>query len=140
MSNNENPELSGIVLSLFDEKGKERDGFLRVGDVYNLKLPVEMVVLSGCRTGLGKEIKGEGLIGLTRGFMYAGAKRVTVSLWDVNDEATAEMMGKFYRAMLGAKKLSPASALRQAQTAMLKDRQWSHPYYWSAFVLQGEPK
>jgi len=137
--NNKNPELSGIVLSLFDENGKEQDDFLRVGEVFNLKLPAELVVLSGCRTGLGKEIKGEGLVGLTRGFMYAGAKRVVVSLWDVNDEGTSELMATFYREMLGGKKLSPASALRQAQISMLKDRRWQNPYFWATFTLQGEP-
>ncbi|HQU86102.1 MAG TPA: CHAT domain-containing protein, partial [Pyrinomonadaceae bacterium] len=137
---NENPELSGIAFSMFDEKGKEQDGFLRVGDIYNLKFPAEMVVLSGCKTGLGREIKGEGLVGMTRGFMYAGAKRVTVSLWDVNDEATSELMGRFYKEMLGANKLAPASALRQAQISMLKDKRWQNPYFWSTFILQGEPK
>ena len=138
--NAQTPELSGIVLSLFDESGAEQDGFLRVGDIYNLKLNAEMVVLSGCRTGLGKEIKGEGLIGLTRGFMYAGARRITVSLWDVNDEATADLMGRFYREMLSAKKLSPASALRQTQISMIRDDKWNNPYYWASFNLQGEPK
>ena len=138
--NNENPELSGIVFSMIDENGKEQDGFLRVNDIFNLKLPAEMVVLSGCRTGLGKEIRGEGLIGMTRGFMYAGAKRVVVSLWDVNDEGTAELMANFYREMLGGKKLSPASALRQAQISLLKDKRWQNPYFWATFTLQGEPK
>ncbi len=94
--NNKNPELSGIVFSLFDENGKEQDGFLRVSEVFNLKLPAELVVLSDCRTGLGKEIKKEGLVGLKRGFMYAGAKRVVVSLWDVNDEGTSELMANFH--------------------------------------------
>ncbi len=138
--NNQNPELSGIVFSLIDENGKDQDGFLRVNEIFNLKLPVEMVVLSGCRTGLGKEIKGEGLIGLTRGFMYAGARRVTVSLWDVNDEATSELMTQFYREMFGAKKLAPTAALRQAQIAMLKDKRWNNPYFWATFIIQGEPK
>lgn len=137
--NAENPELSGIVFSMIDKSGAEQDGFLRVGDIYNLKLPAEMVVLSGCRTGLGKEIKGEGLIGLTRGFMYAGARRVTVSLWDVNDEATSVLMARFYREMLG-RRLSPAAALRQAQIEMIKSREWSNPYFWSTFILQGEPR
>lgn len=133
------PELDAIVLSLFDERGKPQDGFLRVRDVYNLNLPAELVVLSGCRTGLGKEIRGEGIVGLTRGFMYAGAKRVAVSLWDVDDEATADLMAMFYRGMLGERKLSAAAALRQAQIAILKGGAWSNPYYWSAFTLQGEP-
>jgi CHAT domain-containing protein len=138
--NNENPELSGIVLSLFDETGKDQDGFLRVGDIYNLKLPAELVVLSGCKTGLGKEIKGEGLVGMTRGFMYAGAKRVAVSLWNVNDEATAELMAQFYCEMLDGKKLSPAAALREAQIKMIKDNRWQNPHFWASFILQGEPK
>ena len=138
--NSRRPELSGIVLSLIDENGKPQNGFLRTDEIYNLNFPAELVVLSGCRTGLGKEIRGEGLIGLTRGFMYAGAKRVAVSLWDVNDEATAELMARFYKEMLGNKKLSPASALRQAQLSMSKDKRWSNPYYWAGFILQGEPK
>lgn len=138
--NTQNPELSGIVLSLFDETGAEQDGFLRVGDIYNLRLNAEMVVLSGCRTGLGREIKGEGLIGLTRGFMYAGARRVAVSLWDVNDEATSVLMANFYGEMLGDKKLVPASALRQSQISMIRDKKWSNPYYWASFTLQGETR
>jgi CHAT domain-containing protein/tetratricopeptide (TPR) repeat protein len=138
--NTTHPELSGIALSLVTEEGKEQDGFLRAHEIYNLKLPAELVVLSGCRTGLGKEIRGEGLMGLTRGFMYAGASRVLVSLWDVSDEATAEFMTRFYRAMLGKTPLSPAAALRAAQSSMAKDRRWSAPYYWAAFILQGEPK
>ncbi len=137
--NTTNPELSGIVLSLVNQKGERRDGFLFVRDIYNLKLPAELVVLSGCRTGLGKEIRGEGLVGLTRGFMYAGAARVAVSLWDVNDEATSELMTIFYRGML-KDKLSPSAALRQAQVSMMKDKRWNSPYYWASFVIQGEPR
>jgi CHAT domain-containing protein/tetratricopeptide (TPR) repeat protein len=133
------PELSGIVLSLVNEKGESQNGFLRARDAYNLKLPAELVVLSGCQTGLGKEIRGEGIVGLTRGFMYAGAARVAVSLWDVNDEATSELMIRFYRGML-KDKLSPSAALRQAQVSMMKDKRWSSPYYWASFVLQGEPR
>ncbi|MCM3906468.1 MAG: CHAT domain-containing protein [Pyrinomonadaceae bacterium] len=134
------PELSGIVLSMFDRQGREQDGYLRVHEIFNLKLPVELVVLSGCRTGLGKEIKGEGLVGLTRGFMYAGAARIVVSLWDVSDEASARLMVHFYRGMLGSEHLSPASALRAAQIALWKEGRWHAPYYWAAFVLQGEPR
>lgn len=137
--NSRRPELSGIVLSLVDEEGKQQNGFLRTDEIYNLNLPAELIVLSGCKTGLGKEIRGEGVVGLTRGFMYAGAKRVAVSLWDVNDEATAELMSRFYKEMLSGKKLSPASALRQAQLSMSKDKRWSNPYYWAGFILQGEP-
>jgi CHAT domain-containing protein/tetratricopeptide (TPR) repeat protein len=136
----EHPELSGIVLSLFDRQAREQDGYLRVHEIFNLKLPVELVVLSGCRTGLGKQIKGEGLMGLTRGFMYAGAARVMVSLWDVSDEASAKLMVEFYKRMLGKERLSPAAALRGAQMALWRQERWRAPYYWAAFVLQGEPR
>src|SRR5207302_3391829 len=117
--NSMHPELSGIVLSLVDEEGRPQDGFLRLHDIYNQKLPVELVVLSACQTGLGKEIKGEGLIGLTRGFMYAGAARVVVSLWSVNDKATADLMTKFYEKMFKQGQ-RPAAALRAAQVEMWK--------------------
>jgi len=129
--------LSAIVLSLIDEKGKPQDGFLRTHDIYNLKLPAELVVLSACETGLGKEVRGEGIEGLTRGFMYAGARRVVVSLWNVNDKATASLMQRLYLGMLRGKK-TPAAALRAAQIEMLRSKQWQSPYYWAAFVMQGE--
>lgn len=133
----ERPDLSAIVLSLVDQKGQPQDGFLRAHEIYNLTLPAELVVLSACQTGLGKEIKGEGLVGLTQGFMYAGARRVVVSLWNVNDKATADLMQRFYSRMLKEKQ-SPAAALRQAQAEMSQQKQWQQPYYWAAFVLQGE--
>lgn len=133
----ERPELSALVLSLVDEKGRRQDGFLRAHEIYNLNLPAELVVLSACETGLGKQIKGEGLVGLTRGFMYAGAARVVVSLWNVNDRATAELMTKFYQKMLQEGQ-RPAAALRAAQVEMWRQQQWQAPYYWAAFVLQGE--
>lgn len=133
----ERPGLSSLVLSLVDETGKPQDGFLRAHEIYKLKLPAELVVLSACQTGLGKEVKGEGLLGLTRGFMYAGAARVVVSLWSVNDKATAALMTNFYRHMLKENQ-RPAAALRAAQIEMWKQKQWQAPYYWAAFVLQGE--
>jgi CHAT domain-containing protein len=136
--NSQYPELSGIVLSLVNREGLDQDGFLWAHEVFNLHLPVEMVVLSGCRTGLGKEIRGEGLVGLTRGFMYAGAKRVVVSLWDISDEASAELMVQFYKGMFGKERLRPADALRAAQIAVMKNQRWRAPYYWAAFVIQGE--
>jgi CHAT domain-containing protein len=136
--NNQHPELSGIVLSLVDEEGRPQDGFLRLHEIYNLKLGSDLVVLSACRTALGKDVRGEGLIGLTRGFMYAGASRVIASLWAVDDETTAELMKRFYRAML-IKRLRPAAALRSAQIRLWREKQL-HPYYWSAFVMQGEWK
>jgi CHAT domain-containing protein len=133
------PELSGLVLSLVDRKGRPQDGFLGLEDVYNLKLPVDLVVLSGCRTGLGEEVSGEGLMGLTRGFMFAGASRVVASLWSVDDFTTAELMANFYRAM-ERDKMPPAAALRKAQIAIWKHTGWHPPYYWAAFQLQGEWK
>jgi len=133
------PELSSLVFSLVNRQGADQEGFLWAHDVYNLHLPVEMVVLSGCRTGLGKEIKGEGLVGLTRGFMYAGSARVVVSLWDIDDEASAELMAHLYKAMLKEHQ-SPAAALRAAQIEISNDKRWQAPYYWAAFVLQGEPR
>lgn len=137
--NDTHPELSGLVLSLIDRQGRSQDGFLRIIEVFNLKLPAELVVLSGCKTGLGKQIRGEGLVGLTRGFMYAGAARVLVSLWDVNDRATAELMMRAYRGMLN-KGLRPAEALRAAQLELSRQPQWRAPYYWASFVLMGEPR
>lgn len=129
--------LSAIVLSLVDETGKPQDGFLRTHDIYNLNLPAELVVLSACETGLGKDVKGEGLEGLTRGFMYAGARRVIVSLWNVNDKATAGLMQHLYTGVLRNQK-SPSAALRDAQIRMLRMNQWQSPYYWAGFVMQGE--
>ena len=133
----EHPELSGVVLSLVDEKGQPQNGFLRLYDLYNLKLSAELIVLSACQTALGKDIKGEGLVGLTRGFMYAGAPRVIASLWQIDDRASAEFMKRFYRELLG-EKLRPAAALRAAQVSMQKDKRWQNPHYWAAFTLQGE--
>jgi CHAT domain-containing protein/tetratricopeptide (TPR) repeat protein len=135
--NSQNPELSGVVLSLFDETGKPQNGFLRLHDIFNLKLPAELVVLSACETGLGEEIKGEGLIGLTRGFMYAGTPRIVVSLWSVDDEGTSELMQKFYRLML-KDNLKPAAALRAAQIEMWRNPRYQSPYFWAAFTIQGE--
>ncbi|MFY9574277.1 MAG: CHAT domain-containing protein [Blastocatellia bacterium] len=135
----EHPELSGIVFSLVNEHGEPQDGFLRLHDIFNLNLPAELVVLSACQTALGKDIRGEGLVGLTRGFMYAGAARVVASLWQVSDAATAELMNHFYRRMMRGG-LRPAAALQAAQVEMRKQKRWESPYYWAAFVLQGEWK
>jgi CHAT domain-containing protein len=133
-----NPELSGIVLSLVDERGRPQDGLLRLRDLNNLHLAADLVVLSACRTGLGKDIEGEGVIGLARGFLKAGALRVVVSLWQVDDEATAELMKLFYRGMLGLERLAPAAALRKAQLALAQQPRWRSPYYWAGFVLHGD--
>ncbi|HEX6187018.1 MAG TPA: CHAT domain-containing protein [Pyrinomonadaceae bacterium] len=131
------PELSGVVLSLVNQKGEAQDGVLRLHEIYNLQLNADLVVLSACQTALGKEVRGEGLIGLTRGFMYAGAPRVAASLWKVDDAATAELMAQFYRFML-KEQLSPAASLRAAQLELIKQRRWNAPYFWAGFILQGE--
>jgi CHAT domain-containing protein/tetratricopeptide (TPR) repeat protein len=137
------PELSGLVLSLVDAAGRRRDGFLRAYEIAELDLPAELVVLSACRTALGQTpdtgppIDGEGLVGLPRSFLEAGAARVVTSLWDVSDPGTAELMGRFYRGMLH-EGLRPAAALRQAQVSMQREERWQAPYYWAAFVLLGE--
>ena len=133
------PDLSGLVLSLVDRAGRPQDGFLRLRDLYGLRLPVELVVLSGCRTGLGKEVRGEGLRGIVRAFMHAGAPRIVASVWDVDDRATAALMKTFYEAMLTSGR-SPAAALREAQLGQLARERWRDPFYWAAFVLQGEWK
>ena len=135
--NNQRPELSGVVLSLVDASGRPRNGFLRLYDIYNLRLGADLVVLSACQTALGREIRGEGLIGLTRGFLYAGAARVVATLWEIDDRTTAELMKHFYQGMLVHGK-RPAVALRDAQVAMWRTRGWESPYYWAAFTLQGE--
>lgn len=135
--NAEHPELSGLVFSLVDEAGRPQDGFLRLHEIFNLRLPAEVVVLSACQTALGKEVRGEGLIGLTRGFMYAGAPRVVASLWQVDDLATAELMKRFYAGML-KDGLRPAAALRAAQLELWKQKPRAAPFFWAAFVLQGE--
>jgi CHAT domain-containing protein/tetratricopeptide (TPR) repeat protein len=137
--NSKHPELSGLVLSLVDERGWRQSGFLSLEDIYNLNLPVELVVLSACETALGKGVEGEGIMGLTRGFMYAGASRVVASLWNIDDRATADQMKYFYRAMVG-QEMRPAAALRAAQLKMRQDPRWSAPYFWAAFQIQGEWK
>ena len=137
--NSERPELSGLVFSLIDQEGKPQDGFLRLHEIYNLQLNADLVVLSACETGLGKEIKGEGLIGLTRGFMYSGAPRVVASLWNVDDLATAELMKLFYQRML-KDGLPAGAALRAAQLEMSRQKRWASPYYWAGFMFHGEWK
>jgi len=136
--NNMHPELSGLVLSLYDRQGQAQNGFLRLHDIYQLRLNADLVVLSACQTALGKEVKGEGLIGLTRGFMYAGAPRIVASLWKVDDEATSELMKRFYQYLLGEEQLPAAAALRKAQISIMNEKRWQSPYYWAAFVLQGD--
>lgn len=135
--NSDLPELSGVILSQVDEDGEAKEGFLRLHDIYNLRLGADLVVLSACETALGREIKGEGIVGLTRGFMYAGSPAVVASLWKVDDRATAELMKRFYANLLRAN-LPPAAALRQSQISMLREKATQNPFYWAAFTLQGD--
>ena len=135
----ERPALSRIILSLVDENGRAQDGYLFLHDIYNLNLPVELVVLSACQTGVGKQVRGEGLIALTRGFMYAGAARLVASYWDVNDVATAELMAEFYKELFINNK-RPAEALQAAQLHMRQQKRWESPSFWAGFFIQGEWK
>ncbi len=135
--NAERPQFTGLVLSLVGNKRSE-DGFLRTDEIFNLNLGARLVMLSACETGLGKEKRGEGVIGLTRAFMYAGAPTVGVSLWSVADRSTAELMTDFYKRLLAKQALSPGAALRAAQTAMIAGKRYSDPFYWAPFVLVGE--
>jgi CHAT domain-containing protein len=137
MLNLRHPELSGVVLSLYDAQGNAQDGFLRMTDVYNLRMPVDLAVLSVCDSSRETGRGAEGMFGLSRAFFYAGAHRVLLSLWPTDDTASAEFMTLFYRHLLVDRQ--PAqSALRQAQTELQAQPRWSQPYYWSGFVLQGD--
>ncbi|HEX5717487.1 MAG TPA: CHAT domain-containing tetratricopeptide repeat protein [Thermoanaerobaculia bacterium] len=133
----EHPELSEIVLSLVDRHGKPVDGHLRLHEIYGLDLPADLVVLSACRTALGRRVRGDGLVGLTRGFAYAGASRLVVSLWRVDDRATAALMTRFYEGVLRHGQ-PPATALREAQLWLRQQKKWQAPYYWAPFILQGD--
>ena len=130
------PELSGLVLSLIDRDRQPITGFVSLADIYKLHAP-ELVVLSACYTALGKKQDGEGLVGVTRGFMYAGASGVVASLWQVDDSATAELMKYFYANML-QQGMGPAAALRDAQNKIRSQPKWSSPYYWAGFTFQGD--
>lgn len=131
------PELSGLVLSLVDARQQPQGGFLSLSDIYSLEISARLVVLSACDTGLGRELEGEGLMGLTRGFFHAGASGLVASLWQVDDRSTSVLMERFYQQML-KEGLAPAAALRQAQLSMLADESWSDPYFWAAFTFQGD--
>jgi CHAT domain-containing protein/Tfp pilus assembly protein PilF len=135
--NSEHPELSGIVLNMVNQDGSKTNGFMPLQDIYNLNLSADLVVLSACDTALGKDIRGEGLVGLTRSFMSAGSRSVVASLWKVDDRATALLMADFYKAMLHDG-LPPAAALRSAKQKIRQEKAWSAPYFWAGFVLQGE--
>jgi CHAT domain-containing protein/tetratricopeptide (TPR) repeat protein len=135
--NHRHPSLSGLLLSTVDENGHGRNGLLQLPDIYGLRLNADLVVLSACQTGLGEELSGEGIVGLTQGFMYAGSRSIVVSLWPVEDKTTAVLMTNFYQAML-KEGVAPAAALRRAKLMMYQQRVGQSPYYWSAFIIQGE--
>jgi CHAT domain-containing protein/tetratricopeptide (TPR) repeat protein len=132
------PQFSGLVLSLVGNKSDD-DGFLRTAEVFNLKLGAPLVMLSACESGLGKVKRGEGVVGLSQAFMYAGANTVGVTLWSVADKPTAELMTDFYQRLLGPNP-SPSDAMREAQLAMISGKKYSAPFYWAPFVLVGEWK
>jgi len=134
--NSEKPELSGILLAQ-DSIGNQ-DGILYSGEIYNLKLNADLVVLSACETGLGKINKGEGIIGLTRALLYAGSKNIIVSLWQVSDESTSDLMIDFYNNLLNTKNKSFSDPLRKAKLKMISEGKFAHPFYWSPFILVGE--
>jgi CHAT domain-containing protein len=131
------PALSALALSSYDDRGLPQNSFLRLHDIYDLKLDADLVVLSACDTALGREIRSEGLLGLTQGFLYAGARSLVVSLWRVSDRATAELMTRFYEYLLNGG-LRPADALRRAQLALAAERRWRDPYFWGAMTLLGD--
>jgi CHAT domain-containing protein len=137
LMNGVHPELSGLALSAVNERGEAQDALLQVHDILGLPLKANLVVLSACETALGREIRGEGIIGLTRAFMYAGVPRVVSTLWSVDDRATAELMQQFYAGVL-REGLTPAAALRAAQLRLAANPRWSAPYYWAGFILQGD--
>lgn len=131
------PQFSGVVLSLVGNK-EGQDGFLRTDEIFNLRLGSPLVMLSACQTGLGKERRGEGVMGLTRAFMYAGAPLVGVSLWSVDDKSTVDLMSDFYKRLLAKDGVKPAAALRSARQDMIAGRKYSAPFYWAPFVLVGD--
>lgn len=135
--NQQHPELSGVVLSLFDDQGNAQNGFLRTQDLFLLNLKPQMVILSACQTGLGKQIENEGLVGLTRSFLTNGTPRVVAAMWKVDDTATAELMTRFYRNLL-TENQAPATALRAAQNELRQIPRFSHPRFWAGFTLTGE--
>lgn len=131
------PELSGLAFSGFDLEGRPIPGFVSFRDLHNHRFAAELVTLSACRSALGRRIRGEGMLGLTHAFLQAGAARVLSSLWQVRDRGTGELMLGFYRGVW-SESLGTAAALRQAQRELRSQARYRDPYYWSAFVLQGD--
>lgn len=130
----DNPELSRIFLQ---NDSDAEDGNLFSGEIYNLHLNANLVTLSACQTGLGKISKGEGVIGLSRALVYAGAKNLIVSFWSVADESTAELMTDFYQDILQNQNRGFTEGLRNSKLKMINSEKNSAPYYWAPFVLIG---
>lgn len=135
--NSSRPELSGLIFSLYDKYGNKQNGFLSLNDIYNLNFASDLVVLSACQTALGKDVRGEGLIGMSRGFLYAGSNRIIASLWKVDDAATSEFMKRFYTNHL-QKGLQASKALQQTKIEMKNIKRYESQYYWAAFTLMGD--
>ena len=134
----EHPEMSSIFLSMVNRDGKSTEGLVQLHDVYNMNLSnTQLVVLSACETALGKEVRGEGLVGLSRGFIYAGASSVVASLWKVDDHATTQLMTQFYKGLF-EEGLTTSAALRKAKLSMWQQSRYRAPFFWAAFELQGE--
>lgn len=131
------PDLSGIVMSRYDEDGKQNEAFIRAQDIYGLNVNADLIVLSACNSGTGKEVRGEGVVGLSSAFLSAGARSVVSSLWKVDDKATEKMMREFYSAMAGGD-MTVSQALRAAQLKMIQDPQYNSPFYWAAFTVHGD--
>lgn len=128
-----NPDLSRIFL----QSDEEDDGNLFAGEIYNLQLNADLVTLSACQTGLGKIAKGEGVIGLSRALIYAGAQNMIVSFWSVSDASTALLMKTFYEKMLNSPKAGLSENLRQAKLSMINNESYAAPFYWAPFILIG---
>ena len=129
-------EFQSLVLSQ-DIPGEKEDGFFSFDEIMNCDYNAKLVVLSACKTNLGKEMKGEGVIGLTRAVMYAGTPAVIASLWKVKDSATKDLMVRFYKNLL-EKNLDKCEALRQAKLELLNTQKYKSPIFWSAFIMYGE--
>lgn len=131
------PQLSGLALSTVGPRGERLDGWLRPSDLSKLDLNADLVVLSSCESGIGRDNPDEGFASLARGFFFAGAQSVIVSLWEVEDSSTAELMALFYRGLF-QEGLPPAAALQKAQLAIWSNPRWASPYFWAGFVLEGD--
>lgn len=126
------PQFCGLLFS-----DSDKDVLLHTFEIFDLRLDATLVTASACVSGVGKHVRGEGVLGLTRAFFYAGTPSVCISLWCVADESTSDLMLKFYRYLVEGQ-LDKAEALRQAKLKMIREGRWDHPYFWAPFVLVGD--